>query len=244
MIPERLRRTRAYAVIADVRRRRAFDRSLARLGLAGSFDPDLKRRFMLGERISPEEIESKYDEIWRSFADDCVTGDDLETILEHLREDARTCLEVGCGGGRVGIAIAKTDRAVTAVDISGEALSRVAAAAAAEGVELTLVKAGIEALPFEDGAFDVVTCSHTLEHVQDLAVATSELVRVAAKQLIVIVPREDGLNPLSTDYHFQCFPDARSLADAIPLADYECVVARVENEQWHGEYVFFDGKVD
>jgi ubiquinone/menaquinone biosynthesis C-methylase UbiE len=214
------------------------------MGMEGHFDVDLKRRYLEGERFSLAEVEEKYDRIWERFLDDCVTGDDLATILAHLRDDSRTCLEVGCGGGRVAIAVAQTGRAVTGCDISGEALKHAAAEAAAAGVSIEWVKAPIEALQFPDSSFDVVMCSHTLEHVQDLDAAVAELVRVAAKQVIVIVPREHGLNELSTDYHFQFFADADSLASAFPIHDYECFTSHVQNEQWHGEYVFYAGNVD
>jgi ubiquinone/menaquinone biosynthesis C-methylase UbiE len=243
MIPERLRHNPIYRVVSRVRDERAFRRTLRNMGMEGHFDPELKRRYLRGERFTREELEHKYDRIWEKFRDDCVTGDDLATILSHLRDDARTCLEVGAGGGRVAIAVARTGREVTGVDISGEALKYAAAAAADAGVSVRWEKAAIEALPFGDDAFDVVMCSHTLEHVQDLGVAVGELLRVAAKQVIVIVPREDKPNVLSTDYHFQYFPDAETLAAAIPLADHECFVAKVDNEQWHGEYVFFAGNV-
>lgn len=210
----------------------------------GHFDVELKRRYMNGERFSLDEVEQKYDLVWERFLDDCVTGDDLDTILGHLRPESSSCLEVGCGGGRVAIAVAQTDRRVTACDISGEALKHAAAAGAEAGVGINWVKAPMEALPFPDSSFDAVMCSHTLEHVQDLDVAVSELLRVASKQVIVIVPREDGLNELSTDYHFQFFPDADSLAAAIPLTHHTCFTAKVENAQWQGEYVFYAGDVD
>ena len=48
----------------------------------------------------------------------------------------------------------------------------------------------IEALPFEDGAFDTVVCTHVLEHILDFGKALSELRRVAAKRVIIIVPQE------------------------------------------------------
>lgn len=45
-------------------------------------------------------------------------------------------------------------------------------------------------LPYEDGAFDVVLCSETLEHVVDIRAATRELIRVARKAVVITVPKE------------------------------------------------------
>ena len=43
-------------------------------------------------------------------------------------------------------------------------------------------------LPFEDKSFDVVYSSHLLEHVENPAAVLREFVRVAKKQIIIIVP--------------------------------------------------------
>ncbi|HYI38550.1 MAG TPA: methyltransferase domain-containing protein [Thermoleophilaceae bacterium] len=49
------------------------------------------------------------------------------------------------------------------------------------------VKADITDLPFEDGRFDLVLCSHVLEHVADDAAAMSEMGRVLADGGTVVV---------------------------------------------------------
>jgi len=50
--------------------------------------------------------------------------------------------------------------------------------------------ADIHDLPFSDGAFEVVLCSETLEHVTDIRRATLELLRVAGKAVVITVPTE------------------------------------------------------
>jgi ubiquinone/menaquinone biosynthesis C-methylase UbiE len=50
------------------------------------------------------------------------------------------------------------------------------------------VVADLEHLPFKDGAFDVVTCFHTIEHVLDPQLALDELVRVSRKVVHAKVP--------------------------------------------------------
>jgi len=48
----------------------------------------------------------------------------------------------------------------------------------------------IHNMPYNDGQFDVVTCSETLEHVTDWKQATSELLRVARKAVVITVPQD------------------------------------------------------
>jgi hypothetical protein len=50
--------------------------------------------------------------------------------------------------------------------------------------------ADIHELPYEDGSFDVVLCSETLEHVSDFRKATNDLLRVARRAVIITVPHE------------------------------------------------------
>lgn len=112
-------------------------------------------------------------------------------------------LEVGCGRGHLARRLAaKAD--VTACDISVSA-----AAARSAGTE-RYVAASAEALPFVDRAFDVVVCTHTLEHVQNLPVAIAELRRLARKKVIVVVPRQRPYkHTFSLHIHF--FPYAWTL---------------------------------
>ncbi len=79
---------------------------------------------------------------------------------------------------------------------------------------ITFVETKIETLPFPDGAFDTVVCTHVLEHILDLQKALSELRRVAARRLIVVVPRErEGRYTFNPHFHF--FPYAESFLRAL-----------------------------
>lgn len=50
------------------------------------------------------------------------------------------------------------------------------------------VKADVRFLPFKSSSFDVVFCSHLLEHLDDPWAGLSELVRVSRKKIVVILP--------------------------------------------------------
>ena len=67
---------------------------------------------------------------------------------------------------------------VVGIDIADSILRTAAAAARAAGVDVELVRANLEALPFPDGHFDVVLCTQAIEHVLDVPRALGELRRV------------------------------------------------------------------
>lgn len=48
----------------------------------------------------------------------------------------------------------------------------------------------IENLPFGDKSYDTVVCTHTIEHIPNLAKAISELRRISRETLIIVVPME------------------------------------------------------
>jgi len=50
------------------------------------------------------------------------------------------------------------------------------------------VKADARALPFKSGSFDVVYCSHVLEHLENPWIGVAELKRVSRSKVIVILP--------------------------------------------------------
>lgn len=92
-------------------------------------------------------------------------------------------LDAGCGSGRMLDELARYGR-VTGVDLSSEAV----AASRARGHDV--VRAAIEAMPFGDGAFDLVTCLDVIEHTPDDLATLAELRRVTRPGglLIATVP--------------------------------------------------------
>ena len=85
-------------------------------------------------------------------------------------------LEVGCGEGRVARDLVARGHRVTGLDASPTLLS---AAAQADPASRYLVGRA-EALPFEDGAFDLVVAYNSLMDVADMPAAVAEAARVLA----------------------------------------------------------------
>jgi ubiquinone/menaquinone biosynthesis C-methylase UbiE len=106
----------------------------------------------------------------------------LTKLLEVWRpaSDARV-LDVGCGTGRLAVALAPHVGQVTGVDLTPAMLDQARALQARTGLRnLDWRQADVTALPFADAAFDLVTCSAMLHHVVSPAVVLGEMWRVCA----------------------------------------------------------------
>jgi ubiquinone/menaquinone biosynthesis C-methylase UbiE len=99
----------------------------------------------------------------------------LEGVVRAIALPHTDLLDAGCGTGalaRALIAEGISPSKVTLLDPSGEMLARCA------DIHATKVKGRLEALPFQDGQFDIVTCAWALETTPQFGVALTELCRV------------------------------------------------------------------
>jgi SAM-dependent methyltransferase len=106
----------------------------------------------------------------------------LKWIIDNVPDAPLRLLDVGCGNGFLlrAIAAARSEARLTGCDIvSSETIPDV------EHHEALLPD-----LPYEDGEFDVVCCTHVLEHIIDLNAAARELMRITRDRLLVVVPRQ------------------------------------------------------
>ena len=95
----------------------------------------------------------------------------LAWITSHCSLGSKKVLDVGCGGGVLSDAMARTGAQVTGIDLASKAL-RVAQlhALEAQTPNVSYREVSAEALADEQpGTFDVVTCMEMLEHVPDPA---------------------------------------------------------------------------
>jgi len=92
---------------------------------------------------------------------------------------ARRVLDVGCGVGHwTRTLLPELSPEATVVGVDPEAAWVEAARQHALPARVTFQRATAEALPFPDGAFDLVTCQTVLIHVRDATVALAEMLRV------------------------------------------------------------------
>jgi ubiquinone/menaquinone biosynthesis C-methylase UbiE len=118
-------------------------------------------------------------DIWLEEAEDWAAwaqqGDDgFSEFRVLLPAPGRATLDLGCGEGRFVRALATEGHTVTGVDASPE-LVELARMADPSGSYLV---ADAEALPFEDGAFDLIVAFNVLSCVGDLRRAVDEAARV------------------------------------------------------------------
>jgi ubiquinone/menaquinone biosynthesis C-methylase UbiE len=121
--------------------------------------------------------------------------------------EGRRVLDAACGTGYGSAILAGAGAAsVTAVDRSEDALRR-ARRAATEGVRHE--RADLAALPFEDGAFDLVVCFEAIEHVDDQDRVLDELVRVLAPGGVLAIssPNRDVYIPDNPHHTHEYLPD-------------------------------------
>ena len=129
--------------------------------------------------------------------------------------------DIGCGTGYLLKYISDTcgdqDLSRTGVDFIIDEETRSAQP------NVTFEEAKIEQLPFDDGHFDTVICTHVLEHVLDIRQAIGELRRICKKRLILVVPQEREYR-FTFNPHFHFFPYPHSfLRYIIPIPKtYEC----------------------
>lgn len=156
--------------------------------------------------LSEKEFARYYKELASTFVErktdlneECVTE-----ILSNLQ--GKTILEVGCGKGFLSKLIAQDQKyQITGIDIHPPSKNF---------KNLHFVSGNIENLPFASKSFDTVICTHTLEHVQDLAKSIQELKRVTKKRLIIVVPKQRPYR-YTFDLHLHFFPYPYTLEQVV-----------------------------
>jgi SAM-dependent methyltransferase len=171
-------------------------------------------------RRAPFLTPAEYEALYREHPRVHDGTDNSEACLAAVSDAVigRSVCDVGCGTGHLlRHVLGRRPEIATAVGVDFVAPER-----DPEG-RIAYVPALIEALPFPDRAFDTVVCTHVIEHILDYRRAIAELRRIAARRLIVVVPRErEALYTFNP--HFNFFPYAHSFLRAMhPLpAAFEC----------------------
>jgi len=135
----------------------------------------------------------------------------IDFMFENIDENCESLLDVGCASGYfLEKAAIKTYKTTGCDVITGISFDH-----------SEYVQANVEELPFEDNSYDVVTCSHTLEHVIDFQKSISELKRVARKQIIVVVPCQRAYF-YTLDEHLRFFPYKGLLEQEMKMKHFYC----------------------
>jgi SAM-dependent methyltransferase len=127
-------------------------------------------------------IKQRQQATWAS-GDFAIVGTTLQIVGELLAEavDIRAgekVLDVAAGNGNATLAAARRFAHVTSTDYVPHLLDKGAARAKAEGLDIRFQVADAEALPFDDGAFDVALSTFGVMFTPEHARAARELKRV------------------------------------------------------------------
>lgn len=114
----------------------------------------------------------------------------MQSVIPSL--EGTRILDIGCGAGGLAKTLAAEGAQVTGIDPNSKAVLDARDLVPAARFE----QAGAEALPFDDGAFDVVLVVNTLHHVpldaMDRSLAEAARVTSSSGFLIVIEPLAKG----------------------------------------------------
>lgn len=124
----------------------------------------------------------------------------LRRVVDFEGYRGKRLLEVGCGIGTDLVRFAKGGALGVGVDLSKTALALAQQNARHSGVELKLRLANGEALPFEDGSFDVVYAHGVLQYTAEPRRMVEECHRVLAadgEAVFMVYNRISWLNGLS-----------------------------------------------
>jgi SAM-dependent methyltransferase len=151
---------------------------------------------------------AKYDVIGNNYAALRRPDPRIARIIEDALGPAQTILNVGAGTG----SYEPADRAVTAVEPSGEMIAKRGPEAA------KAIQASADALPFPDKSFDASMAILTIHHWPDKRAGLREMRRVT-RGPIVLLTFDPAQRPWLTDY----LPELAALDEAqMPkMSDYE-----------------------
>jgi len=117
-----------------------------------------------------------------STADTITDVNALRMIVEAaMARPGDTVLDVACGGGIIVCAFAPKVRHATGIDMTPAMLDRARQLAAEKGVaNVSWDQSDVGALPYADGAFDIVVTRFSMHHFLDPVAVLREMVRVCA----------------------------------------------------------------
>lgn len=137
----------------------------------------------------------------------------IDFILNNIDKTAGNVIDIGCGKGYLLSVIKEKHPQIEqfGFDIKNP-----------DGTEpFNYVKGNIEALPFADKQFDIVTCSHTVEHLINLEQCMKELKRITKKQLFIVTPKQRYYY-YTLDEHVNFFPFKEKLTSVIAIDNHRC----------------------
>lgn len=108
----------------------------------------------------------------------------IETIIDLVAPHGKSIVEVGCNEGFVSQALLENGASrVVPIDYDPAMVQK-----SRETFDIETIQGDINALPFEDGSFDIALGCEVLEHIYNPFKGLSELFRVAREKVVITVP--------------------------------------------------------
>jgi SAM-dependent methyltransferase len=180
-------------------------------------------------------VKDYYEQVWERLPHDAdPPGVELRRrfLLREARRGDRA-LDLGCGAGTFTAVLAELGADAIGVEVAEAALAR--ARSAYPELEFRLVPLD-GALPFRDGAFDLVWASEVIEHIADTERWLREVARVLAPggRLLVTTPNHPRLALAARGIERYCEPlgdhlhlyTRRSLIETLTELGFERVEVR------------------
>jgi ubiquinone/menaquinone biosynthesis C-methylase UbiE len=146
--------------------------------------------------LTPETLAAFYAEYPRIQADTDNSRGCIREVIANIT--GNSLCDVGCGTGHLLDLISRQHPLDTLVGVDFSRHNEWAALS-----HIQFLQHDILNLPFQDGQFDTVVSTHTLEHILDIAAAIRELRRICAKRLIIVVPRErESIWSVNAHFHY------------------------------------------
>lgn len=165
------------------------------------------------------------DVIWDTLTNEFYTARYRWQLSQRLRTPL---LDVGCGQGYSATLMAKQLGVVRACDIDEEYVNITAWTAKVNDAEVIVECGSAYELPCADAAFNTVTCTEMIEHLDDPFAALVEMVRVLAPggALVISCPAHGAMGPDKFAEHVQDF-DRSTLLGLIELAGCDVIEWRL-----------------
>lgn len=138
----------------------------------------------------------------------------IDFILKQIEAGSfKNIIDIGCGSGYI---LDLIQSKFPHIELTGFDIKK------SKTVEnYNFVEGNLEKLPFENNSFDLVLCNHTVEHLVDLNLCISELVRITNKKLVVVTPCQRPYY-YTLDEHVNFFQFKEQLIALFPFIKYEC----------------------
>jgi SAM-dependent methyltransferase len=141
-----------------------------------------------------------------------LVGRSIKYIIKELGTEKIKILDIACGNGYLASLLAEKGFEVTGADL----------APAMNIPNVEYQRANIESLPFATQCFDVVISTHTLEHVMDIRKAVQEIIRVARKKVIIVLPCQRYFY-YTLDLHLHFFPRKEMLVNLMGIEHHTII---------------------